>query len=310
MPDLVGRVTAALRNPGDSPWLPGLTAGLADRGWENLYHDTGLMPSEYGTARVMTRDRNAPRKVVSVIPSALDEVDSAQAFQIELLDEDTARPYEEAGIKFYSEDEINELKMTERITEAANILKSVPTLFQTVAALVRSVHLIDAGDDEYDVSFSEPHLPFSIFVSVPARHTSTDTLRVSEAIVHETMHLQLTLVEQVISLFTSTSGQYYSPWRREFRSPQGILHGLYVFLTVDEFFYELRQWICQKDKAEIDFIGERRAEIRSQISQLTSFQDSTDLTVIGTEFARRLLTNAQRRWAGEAKLSEGSLYTF
>lgn len=310
MPDLVGRVTAALRDPDDSPWLSGLAAGLADRGWKDLYHNTGLTPSEYGTERVLARDCNAPRKVVSVIPAALSYRDSAQVFQIELLDEETARPYVESGVKFYTEDEIIKLKMTERLAEAVNILKNVPTLFQTVADLVRSVHLIDAGDDDYDVSFSEPHVPFSIFVSVPSKRAPTNTLRVSEAIVHETMHLQLTLVEQVISLFTSTSRQYYSPWRREFRSSQGVLHGLYVFLTVDEFFYELLRWLCPQDKATIDFIEERRTEIRSQVRQLTSFQDSIDLTVIGSEFVRRLFTNAQRLWTGEAELSEGSLDTF
>src|SRR6185436_6158748 len=101
MPDLVRRVTTTLRNPGDSPWLPGLATGLADRGWKDLYHDIGLTPSDYGTARVMARDSNAPRKIVSVVPAALNDGDSAQVFQIELLGGDASRRYEESGVRFY-----------------------------------------------------------------------------------------------------------------------------------------------------------------------------------------------------------------
>ena len=72
---------------------------------------------------------------------------------------------------------------------------------------------------------------------------------------------------------------------------------------------ELRQGLCQQDEAEIDFIEGRRAEIRDQIRRLIYFQESTDLTVIGTEFVRSLLTDAQRRWAGDAKLRERPLHT-
>jgi HEXXH motif-containing protein len=288
MSDLVGRVTAALRNPGDSLWLPALTAGLADRGWEDLYHDTGLTPSEYGTERVLACDHNAPCQIVSVIPTALSYRDSAQAFQIELLGSDIARRYEEAGVKFYSEGEIDRERMTERVVEAVAIIKSIPTLFTTVAELVRSVHLLDAGNDDYDISFSKPQLPFSIFISVPRSDSLISAVRVAESIVHEAMHLQLTLIEHVVPLVQYTGLKYYSPWKGMNRSPRGVLHALYVFRVIDLFLGEL-----MLSPFVVDGVGlhlqDRRAQISNEIEQVKYLGNCSDITPDGTNFVRSLL---------------------
>lgn len=289
MPDVVERVTAALRDAGDSPWLPGLTAQVAERGWADLYHDIGLGPCEYGTTRVVTRSRSAPRQVVSTIPAALsDKGPAVQGFQIEVLDEDTVRPYKESGVKFYSKDEINENKLAERIAEVVNTLKGVPTLFTTVAALVRSVHLLDAGDEDYDVSFSEPHVPFSIFVSVPKARGITNTLRVAEAVVHEAMHLQLTLIERLVPLVTHTERRIFSPWRGEFRSVRGVLHALYVFRVIVRFLESLPS-VNTYNTGELEYVQMRRDEIYSQINDVRSIRDYPELTVAGAGFVRRLL---------------------
>lgn len=279
---------AALMNPGDSPWLPGLAPVLADRGWKDLYHDIGLTPSEYGSARVMARDRNAPRQLVSMVPTVLNERDFAQAFQIELLGRDTSRRYEESGVKFYSEDDINRGRRTEQVVEAVTVLKSIPTLFTTVTELVRSVHLIDAGDDDYDVSFSEPHIPFSIFVSVPKVSSITNTLRLAEAIVHEAMHLQLTLIEKFVPLAHETQLRIFSPWRGEFRSVRGVLHALYVFRVIVRFLESLLS-VRIHQASSLEYIRMRRGEIYLQINQIRSLRDCSGLTVAGASFVRRLM---------------------
>src|SRR5207249_726495 len=99
-------------------------------------------------------------------------------------------------------------------------LKRVPTLLPTVLSLVRALHLVIPDDDDIDVSFSEPNLPFSVFVSVPHRGARTDALRVAEAIVHEAMHLHLTLIERVVPLVRSSGRRFFSPWRGEYRTAQ------------------------------------------------------------------------------------------
>jgi HEXXH motif-containing protein len=289
MPDLMGLITAALRDPGNIPWLPGLATKLVDRGWEDLYYDTGLTPSEYGTERVLARDRNVPRKIVSMIPAALSYRDSAQAFQIELLGRDAARRYEESGVKFYSEDEINRGRMTERVVEAVTILKSIPTLFTAVAELVRSIHLIDAGDDDYDASFSEPHLPFSIFVSVQRNPSKASVLRAVEAIVHEAMHLQLTLIERTVALTRPAGGMYFSPWRQEYRDVRGILHALYVFQVIDRLLEKIAAGDNEYGTEGYEHLQSRRNEISKQVRAVKSFQDCPELTRLGADFVKYLV---------------------
>jgi HEXXH motif-containing protein len=293
MPDLVGRVTAALRNPGDSPWLPGLATALAECGWADLYHNTGLTPSEYGTARVMARDSSAPQKIVSVVPAALSGRDSTQVFQIELLSEDTSRRYEQSGVRFYSEEEIlNGLEISDRLAEAVNTLKLVPAFLITVATLVRSVHLIDAGDDDYDVSFSEPNIPFSIFVSVPRSPSQCGVLRVAEAILHEAMHLQLTLIERIVTLIKPSGSGYFSPWRGEYRTAQGVLHALYVFRVIDCFFGELLNKKLVSSKY-FEYLHQRKYEIACQTDEIREFSECPELTDLGKNFVKRLIVKAE-----------------
>lgn len=288
MPDLLEQVTAALRSSEESPWLPGLAIGLAEHGWKNLYHDTGLTPYEYGTARVMARDRNVPLQIISMVPAALDEGNSPQVFQIELLGRDTACLYEESGVRFYTEDEINRGELVGRVVEAVNILKSTPTLFMTVAALVRSVHLIDAGCDDYDVSFSEPHIPFSIFISVPRNESLSAAIRTAEAIVHEAMHLQLTLVECVVPLVFHNDNKYYSPWKGEHRTTQGVLHALYVFRVIDKFLEDLSLSPIMIKNAGYH-LRDRRTQIITEIEQVKYLRSSLDLSPEGVNLVRRLL---------------------
>jgi HEXXH motif-containing protein len=299
MPDLVELVTAALRNADESPWLPGLAVELAERCWINLYNNMELKPSEYGTVRVIARSRSAPRQIISVIPAALCNRDpAAQVFQIEVLDQGTARPYEESGVKFYSEDEIYEEKLAERIVQAVNILKGIPTLFMTVTALVRSIHLIDAGDDDYDVSFSEPHLPFSIFISVPRNDSPSSAIRIAEAIVHEAMHLQLTLVECVLPLVLYSGNKYYSPWKREHRTTQGVLHALYVFRVIDRFLEGL-----SLTPAMINNVGayqhDRRIQISNELKRVKYFRSCSDLSQAGASLVHMLLSETKPSTAGK-----------
>jgi HEXXH motif-containing protein len=286
---LTERLEIALSNLGNSPWLPELTAELVEVGWRNLYCKAGLSRDGYGTARAMSRDAGGPRRIVARLPIFSDSESSTEVFQVETLDAEFIRHYEEAGVRFYTASEIDAANILTKLREAINVLKSLHTLFTTVTALVRSIHLIEPDHDDYDVSFSEPHIPFSIFVSVPQASSITNALRVAEAIVHEAMHLQLTLIEQVVPLVCTASQQYYSPWRGEFRTAQGVLHGLYVFFVIDLFFYAL-QSLPLRDSNSVGYIKRRRSEIRDQIGCMHSFEASDDLTEIGRAFTRRMMT--------------------
>jgi HEXXH motif-containing protein len=289
MSDLVERVELGLRNPGEFPWLPELTAELSQAGWRDLYRKAGLTSVAYGTSRAMAGDASVPCRFVAHLPIFSGAESPMGSIQVETLEAELGRSYEEAGIRFYTADEIGALNVLAQLREAISVLKLIPTLFTTIATLVKSIHVLDPGDDDYDVSFSEPHIPFSIFISVPQANSMINTLRVAEAIVHEAMHLQLTLIEKVVPLIRMTSRQHYSPWRGEFRNAQGVLHALYVFCVIYLFFSTL-QSLPLHDPNVVDYIKRRRSEIRDQVGRIRSFQNSDDLTEIGRAFTGRMMT--------------------
>jgi HEXXH motif-containing protein len=269
----------------DVVWLPHLTKQLTEICWQQLGRTCGLTRLSYGTGRLILCDSNANRSIITYLPPRAGVDWDEPSLQIELLGNSIKREYEYAGISFYDAEQVSGSAISSCLREAVTILTKVPTLATTVAVLVKSLHIISPANDEWDVSFSEPHIPFSIFVSVPSRRVPHDALRVAEGIVHEAMHLQLTLVERVVKLANPSQEKYYSPWRDEFRTAQSILHGLYVFRVAYEFLGNL----LPLQNADASYINNRRDQIAKQIAEVHSFQNCPDLTEEGRCFVRKLM---------------------
>ncbi len=173
-----------------------------------------------------------------------------------------------------------------QLDEALSLLDLVPTVWPTVCQLVKSLHVIDPGGDEIDVSISNPSLPFSIFLSVPPTRSEIVALRIAEAILHESMHLHLTLIAQTAPLVQSRGKMYYSPWRDEERNAEGILQALYVFGVIRSFYVVAPSWWS----AEVTcYVADRRAQIDSQIEQAQLFKECDELTSDGAALVARLL---------------------
>jgi hypothetical protein len=287
MPDLAERLGRALADADSPPWLPELTEDLVSSGWQALYHKCGLSPGSYSTDRVMTRNVNAPHICVALLSLLPNNQDENKTIKIDILGESSVKQYEDAGIRFYTEDEIRGGDLMRCVGEALTIMERIPSVAATVVALVRSLHMIKPEHNDYDVSFSEPDVPFSIFVSIPQANDPVNVLRVAEAILHEAMHLQLTLIEKIVPLVTATQNMYFSPWRGEYRNAQGIIHALYVFRVIDEFLKRLP--INSYSNEEGEYVKNRRAEIHTQIREIRSFHDCSDLTGEGSNFVRGLV---------------------
>ncbi len=282
----VERIKWSLENPGERPWFPELTWDLVDAGTRALFDSTGIPPSEYGTARVIARDAAAARNIAEHLLIHSETECFERTIQVETLNREFTRRYEESGISFYMAEEIFSSNLLKSLRDALNLLARIPTISATVAALVRSLHLIKPEDDEYDVSFSEPHIPFSIFVSVPQKYNNLNRPRIAEAILHEAMHLQLTLIEQALPLVDLTRGRYFSPWKKEYRSARGVLHALYVFRVIDSLLKNL-SYSCSSDVAQ--YVDRRRNEIRIQIGEIQQFRFASELTDAGRSFVQKLL---------------------
>jgi len=167
------------------------------------------------------------------------------------------------------------------------VIKPLPFLWIAVSELVWCCHVVLAQADDYDVSFSDPGIPFSVFVSAPAQHDRLAVLRVAENLVHEAMHLQLTLFEDLCPLTDRDSRwSMYSPWKQEQRPAQGILHGLYVFYVLRWMWLEILQ--VTHRTTDRDFALRRIMDIDGEIDAVRALEDSPALTEAGKRFLQEL----------------------
>ena len=111
------------------------------------------------------------------------------------------------------------------------------SLFNSVKILVKSIHLLETKDIYTDISYTDPDLPFTIFINLPLYEHENWLERIVENVIHETMHLQLSLIEKKHKLYLNNCHKTYSPWKDELRDSKGLLHALYVFANL-QFFWQ------------------------------------------------------------------------
>lgn len=291
------RIIKALTDSSVDLWFPYLTYDLAQTGWHRIKEEMDLDESDYGTARVILRDAGAARNTIyTLLFKNLEDV-VRDTISVEALPESISDYYKKSGVDFYElelllaqDSDKNEIMNC--LSLSFDIIKQVPNLFTTVVNLVRCIHLIKPEFDDYDVSFSEPHIPFSIFVSVPQKSNIFYALRVAEAIIHEAMHLQLTLIEGIVPMISCDNEKFYSPWKEELRSPQGILHALYVFQVLKSFFSALLNSELFSVN-ENSYLKERCNLIVHQIAEVKDFSNHPYLTDLGREFTCELINTTE-----------------
>jgi HEXXH motif-containing protein len=190
------------------------------------------------------------------------------------------------GLELAGQAEVN--RAAEVIHDAlVEIVESIPCLQSAISELAWRCHIVVAPDDDYDVSFSDPAIPFSIFVSVPARKDRSAVLRVAESLVHEAMHLQLSLFERLSPLVdTASHWSMYSPWKHEMRPAQGMLHGLYVFCILRWLWRTVSQTAA--NPTDTAFALGRVSEIDREVSSLLALRESPAFTDAGKYILHRL----------------------
>ena len=287
--DLKNKIAAALKDSESELWFSPLTYDLVRSGLAKIYNETKISEADYGTARIIFKNSSAECfRVESInIPDECEEV--ANKIFVEILPREIRGKYRKQEVEFFDRTELLRNKeITDCLKNAFEIIRRVPGLFASVRLLIKSIHPIKLEDDDYDMSFSEPDIPFSVFISVPRRNTLVNALRVAEALVHEAMHLQLTLIENLVPLIVPGGELIYSPWKEELRTPQGIMHAIYVFKVIDCFYQKLiRDAVFELE--EKNFLLERRNEISQQIGETTCFRTCPDFTREGKMFVQRLM---------------------
>jgi HEXXH motif-containing protein len=168
----------------------------------------------------------------------------------------------------------------DQLQKAADVLGTVDGLVDTLGLLVRVVHILEAPIG-YDVSHSDPELPFTIFVSLPQAGETDSVPRLAEAMLHESMHLQLSMIEHRVPLIAHDLECAYSPWKHEVRPVSGLLHGLYVFAVIHQV---CERWGGSQDEW-IRYGQRRRAEIEEEVTTLP--ERPGGLCPIGSELWHR-----------------------
>ena len=162
------------------------------------------------------------------------------------------------------------------VRSALSLIALVRSLHETVAAYLRTLHVLQAPGTDFDVSHSDPEVPFSIFVSIPSGERESK-LRLAESIIHECMHLQLTMIEAELPLVSDRNSLFFSPWQQTARPLGGVLHGLYVFSVIDAYFRALGQ-NCSLTQDESAFVTKRRDEITQEAEQVEYLATTKGLT--------------------------------
>lgn len=258
-------VLSAHLNDENRLWFPGLADDLV----ANFCRDQGrrTLADEYGTQQWLTGGVQTPVVEAVTIGRYIANVeylpDAIAATFDWLTFAGSKRPF-----------------VREQIQASADLLLDIHGLADTVGRIVRSIHPLHALRD-HDVSHSSPDLPFSVFVSVPDPGERDGLLRVAESLIHESMHLQLTLIDSIDPLVVEHLASDYSPWKEEIRPVAGLLHGLYVFAVIHQTLGTLMYMRADFQQ----YCTKRRTAIQREVATLPEEPDG--LSATGRQLWRR-----------------------
>ncbi len=271
-------VRTALSQSAD-PWVPGVAEPVTAHAWQRLARH-GFVMANYGTQRWLEQDPAGELWGLAMI----DLGDSLKC-RMEALSASSRARYERFGLIF--PESIPPESHIEAVQSALSFIALVPSLYATVAAYLRSLHVLQSPGLNFDVSHSDPEVPFSIFVSIPFSGRE-GSLRLAESIIHECMHLQLTLIEALLPLVYQGTASAFSPWQQRLRPLRGILHGVYVFSVIDAYYQTLNRGrgLAPEESA---FVAKRRGDIVQEVARVAHVANAEGLTHEGRVLFGQLL---------------------
>jgi len=155
-----------------------------------------------------------------------------------------------------------------------------------VAAIVRVIVPYQAPEGGH-VSTSSPQCFGAVAMSRPP-----DKYTCAETLVHETQHLKLSALLDLVQLSKPDDGsRHYAPWRADPRPAAALLQGVYAFLGVSGFWRE-QCWNAQepavRQRAQAEFARWREGAAVAAGTLLDSGQLTPDGLLFVAEMARVL----------------------
>ncbi|MEV2226883.1 HEXXH motif domain-containing protein [Nocardia vinacea] len=138
-----------------------------------------------------------------------------------------------------------------------------------------------------------------VYTTAPA-----DPCQLALTLIHEIQHTKFTLLSDQIALFEPDSAcRFYAPWRDDPRPILGLLHGIYAFFGVTDFWRVHRRSDCHRmPQAHVDF-ELWRMQVRGAMTQALA---SGLLTAAGKQFIDTLEA-ATHLWENEDVPAEARL---
>jgi HEXXH motif-containing protein len=119
----------------------------------------------------------------------------------------------------------------------------------------------------------------------------TSAIALAEVLVHELQHSKLNALLELVPLRQeNTEGWWYAPWRDDPRPLIGLLHGVYAFISVVEFWRDQREYVTdENERRAADFVfAHRRHQVRTAIEALKFAPELT-------EYGSQLVSAAAQR---------------
>ncbi|MGC5379823.1 HEXXH motif domain-containing protein [Micromonospora sp. DT68] len=172
------------------------------------------------------------------------------------------------------------------------LVRSHPSYAEGIAAGLTTIVPLVAPEESYGVNATAMESFGAVSLTPP-----TDPLALAAALVHEWQHAKLGALLDLIPLHHADSEpRHYAPWRDDPRPLGGLLHGVYAFFGVTDFWRVQRH--VQRDAAA-RFADFEFARWRSMVWQTTELLHGVpNLTEEGQRFLATL-TERQRRWLAE-----------
>ncbi len=219
----------------------------------------------------------------------------------DLYTDDNIKSYVGGNFTIEKTDTASLLKWNDSIEKSVSLIKNCnELLFEEIITTIKVIVPVAAENVDVHSSASYKNIPGMIVLSL-----TSDISILAEAIVHEYHHLKLYLIQNLDPLISgdADTAVYYSPWRKDPRPLNGILHGTYVFFQVLYF------W-CLFFSKGLKLLNEERIKqrvfmIKKQLDiSLKTLIDNAVFTQIGGTYIKKIYTDFGQMKLSDEKLDE------
>jgi len=223
-----------------------------------------------------------PSKIIDLLRTL--NCGNEQSYLVHRNDEYLRTPF---GKKILFENEQTADQGRKILQESLELIESWrPTLVNEMRLISPEIQFIRdlTAHPEKIVSFSDSSVPGALYVSITKGSHFVDVYDLADSLIHEHRHQKLYLLQRSTPLVICDTSLVSSPWREDLRPPSGLLHAVFVFTHLLEF------WLYLAEHSEVNQVkADKQIEIiRSRLLEGFTTLRKTPLTKVGFSLVNRL----------------------